>query len=48
MNNRQKIRSRKSGCQPESARGQLARGSTGKLPVGRDSQAGYLPKKEAK
>ena len=48
MSNRQKIRSRKSGCQPDSARGQLARGSTGKLPVGRGSQAGYLPKKEAK
>ena len=48
MSNRQKIRNRKSGCQPDSARGQLARRSTGKLPVGRDSQAGYLPKKEAK
>jgi hypothetical protein len=48
MINRQSIRSRKSGCQPDSARGQLARRSTSKLPVGRDSQAGCLPKKEAK
>ena len=48
MSSGQKILSRKSGCQPDSAGGQLARGATDTLAVGRDNQAGYLPKEEAK
>jgi hypothetical protein len=34
--------------QPDLACGNLARESTGKMPVNQDSQDGYLPKKETK
>jgi hypothetical protein len=42
------IRTRRLGFQPDSARGHLARESTGRMPIVRDSQDGCLPKKEAK
>jgi hypothetical protein len=48
MSGRRPIRSWKLGFQPDSARGHPARESTGKMPVIRDSQDGYLPKKETK
>ena len=48
MTNGQRIRIRKSGFKPDSARGHLAGASTGKLPVVQDSQDGYLPQKETK
>jgi hypothetical protein len=48
MTNGRRIRIRKLGCQPDSARGQLASDWTGKMPVVRDSQDGYLPQKETK
>ena len=48
MSDGRSIRSGKLGFQPDSARGHLARESTGKMPVVRDSQDGYLPKKETK
>jgi hypothetical protein len=48
MSGDRQIRSRKLGFQPDSARGHLARESTGKMPVVRDSQGGYLPKEETK
>jgi hypothetical protein len=48
MTNGQRIRIRKLGFQPDSARRQPACAATGKLPVVRDSQDGYLPQKETK
>jgi len=48
MTNGRQIRSRKLGFQPDSAHGHLARESTGKMPLVRDSQDGYLPKEETK
>jgi hypothetical protein len=48
MSGGRQIRSRKLGFQPDSARGHLACEATGKMPVVRDSQDGYLPKKEKK
>ena len=48
MTNGQRIRIRRLGSQPDSARRQLACAWTGKLPVSRDSQDGYLPQKETK
>jgi hypothetical protein len=48
MSGSRQIRWRKLGFQPDSARGHLARESTGKMPVVRDSQDGHLPKKETK
>jgi hypothetical protein len=48
MSGGRQIRGRKLGFQPDSAHGHLARESTGKVPVVRDSQDGCLPKKEMK
>ena len=48
MTNGQRIQIRKLGFQPDSAHGHLAGGSTGKLPIVRDSQDGCLPGKETK
>jgi len=48
MTNGQRIRIRKLGFQPDSARRQPACNWTGKMPALRDSQDGYLPRKETK
>jgi hypothetical protein len=48
MSGGRQIPSRKLGFQPDLACGHLARESTGKMPVVRDSQGGYLSKKETK
>ena len=48
MSGGRSIRCRKSGFQPDRARGPVARTSTGKIPVVPGSQDGYLPEKETK
>jgi hypothetical protein len=46
MTNGQRLRIWKVGFQPDSARRHVACDSTGKMPIVRDSQDGYLPQKE--
>jgi hypothetical protein len=48
MSGEWRIRNRKLGFQPDSACGHLARKSTARMAVVRDSQDGYRPKKETK